>query len=290
MQALIEKAQVLVDALPYIQDFRDSVVVIKFGGSAMEDDEKYEGILTDVTFMECVGTLPVIVHGGGKAISRQMDSRGIKAPFVNGLRVTSEAAIEVVSDVLNEQVNPRIVATIQKKGGQAVGLRGETVFHVEKHTALDENTGETMDWGFVGAPREVETDAIQECFRKRTIPVITPLGKGPDGKLHNVNADDAASAVAKALKARKLVFLSDVPGVLRAANDPDSIASTLSEKEVKELTESGAIQGGMLPKLQGSIQALDAGVRKVHIIDGRLDHSLLLEIFTVKGVGTEIVK
>ena len=290
MQDLIEKAEVLVKALPYIQDFRDAVVVIKFGGSAMEDEEKYEGILTDATFMECVGMLPVIVHGGGKAISRQMKSQGIESPFVQGLRVTDEAAIGVVNDVLNNQINPCIVATIEKMGGKAVGIAGETVFHVSKHTVQDANTGEVIDWGFVGSPKEVDVTAIRECFKNRTIPVITPLGTGPDGKLHNVNADDAASAIAKALKARKLVFLSDVPGVLRDADNPDSIVSTLGKEQVDELIESGVIQGGMLPKIQGGIEALDEGVRKVHIIDGRLDHSLLLEIFTAKGVGTEIVK
>lgn len=290
MQDLIQKAEVLVKALPYIQDFRDAVVVVKFGGSAMEDDAKYDGILTDVTFMECVGMLPVIVHGGGKAISRQMKSQGINSSFVKGLRVTDEAAIDVVSDVLSNQINPRIVGTIEAKGGKAVGVRGETMFHVSKHTVKDESTGEILDWGFVGSPKEVDTTAIQKCFKKRTIPVITPLGTGPDGKLHNVNADDAAAAIAKALKARKLVFLSDVPGLLRDSEDAESIISTLGKHQVEELVKAGVIQGGMLPKIQGGVEALDAGVRKVHIIDGRLDHSLLLEIFTAKGVGTEIVK
>ena len=290
MNKLIEKADVLIEALPYIQRFRDEIIVVKFGGSAMEDKAHHDSILADVAFMECVGMLPVVVHGGGKAISRRMTERNLKAKFVKGLRVTDEATIEIVSDVIKTQVNPEIVATLQAKGARAERVDGEAVFAVERRTELDPQTGQQLDWGYVGEVRRVDTDPIRDCLRRETIPVITPLGRGPDGKTYNLNADDAAAACAKALKARKLAFLSDVPGLLRDRNDSESILSTLRVRDVEDMIKSGVIDGGMLPKIRSGVEALEAGVRKVHIIDGRLPHSLLLEIFTDKGVGTEITQ
>jgi len=289
MQELIKKADVLVEALPYIQRFRDAVIVVKFGGSAMEEESHANGIIEDIAFMECVGMRPVIVHGGGKAISRGMKAAGIEARFVKGLRVTCAKTIEVVERVMKDEVNPRIVETLRGLGARAESLDGERVFSVVRKTEVDPQTGETLDWGFVGEPGEVTLEPIEALLKRNVIPVITPLGMGPDNRLHNVNADTAAAAAAKALKARKLAFLSDVPGLLRDQEDEDSILMTLKVEEVEGLIERGIIDGGMLPKVQGGVEALHAGVKKVHIIDGRMPHSLLLEIFTDKGVGTEMV-
>jgi len=289
-KALIDKADVLIEALPYIQEFRDEIIVVKFGGSAMEDAAHVEGVLEDVTFMECVGMLPVLVHGGGKAISRGMAEHGIEPRFVDGLRVTCEKTIEVVEKVIKGQVNPRIVQTLRRMGAKAESLHGEKIFRVHRKTAVDPETGETVDWGFVGEPGEVATEPIRRLLEDGVIPVVTPLGLGEDGKTHNINADVAAAAVARALQARKLAFLSDVPGLLRDPEDPDSILTTLQAGELEGLVAQGVISGGMLPKAQSGVEALHAGVRKVHMIDGRMEHSLLLEIFTDRGVGTEIIR
>jgi acetylglutamate kinase len=288
MRHMIEKAAVLIEALPYIQRFRGETVVIKFGGSAMEDTRHSDGILKDVTFMECVGMRPVLVHGGGKAISRAMKAEGIEAKFVKGLRVTCERTIRVVERVIKTEINPAIVATLTELGARARPVNGEEVFRVTRKTEIDPDTGATLDWGFVGDPHGVDTGPIEALLREDVIPVVTPLGRGEDGRVHNVNADVAAAAMAKALKARKLVFLSDVPGLLRDMKDESSILSTVRVGEVEGLIERGVIDGGMLPKVKSGIEALRSGVRKVHMIDGRMSHSLLLEMFTDRGVGTEI--
>ena len=290
MKTSIDKARTLVEALPYIQSFRDAVVVIKYGGSTMEEKQNSDNILTDLTFMSCVGMRPVIVHGGGKAISRRMKEAGLQARFVKGLRVTDEAAIAIVHEVIQTVINPEIVASLKAKGARARGIRGEDVFQVVKRVEKDPQTGETLDWGFVGEIQAVNDDLIQACFRAGEIPVITPLGRGADGHLYNLNADDAAAAAAKALKARKLAFLSDVPGLLRDPQDENSIISTLRVRDVEGLVKDGIIDGGMLPKIRSAVDALQSGVRKVHLIDGRLPHSLLLEIYTDAGVGTEIIQ
>jgi acetylglutamate kinase len=289
MQKLIEKAGVLIEALPYIQRFRGEIVVVKFGGSAMEDPSDVADVLADVTFMECVGMLPVVVHGGGKAISRGMAKEGIEARFVKGLRVTCERTIKVVERVLKHEINPGIVAALRKLGARAQGVHGDELFRVSRVKGRDEATGEMLDWGYVGEPVRCRTAAIRALLKRNTIPVITPLGLGPDGKVHNVNADSAAAAVAKALKVRKLAYLSDVPGLMRDPADPSSIIPTVRASEVEKLIEKGVIKGGMIPKMRSAVEALRAGVRKVHIVDGRMSHSLLLEIFTDQGVGTEIV-
>lgn len=290
MKKLIQKAEVLIEALPYIQKFRGQIVVVKFGGSAMEQRDRYDSILQDITFMECAGMLPVIVHGGGKAISRSLKKEGIKSKFVEGLRVTCEKSIKVIEQVFKSQVNPEIVDTLQKLGARAEGVDGEKIFTVTKKRAQDAS-GQAVDWGFVGEPGEVHAHKIMALLNRESIPVITPLGTGEDdGQIHNINADTAAAAVAKALQARKLVFLSDVPALLEDETDPSSVISTLKEPQVRELIKRGVISGGMLPKVNAAMEALQAGVNKVHIIDGRLQHSLLLEIFTDQGVGTEIIK
>jgi len=289
MNDLIKKASVLIEALPYFQSFRDEIVVVKFGGSAMEDPAHVEGVLEDIAFMECVGMKLVVVHGGGKAISRGMQDDGIESKFLHGLRVTCERSIGVVERVLKHDVNPKIVKMLEQKGASAKSLHGEEILHVTRMTGVDADTGEPLDWGFVGEPGEVDTAPILAMLAEGVIPVITPLGIGPDGKMHNVNADVAAAAVAKALKARKLAFLSDVPGLLRDPQDPESLISTLQQHDIQPLIDDGIISGGMLPKIYSCLAALEAGVRKVHMIDGRMQHSLLLEMFTDKGVGSEIL-
>lgn len=289
MDEATRKAAVLIEALPYIQRFRNEVVVVKLGGAAMEDLEHVERVLEDITFMECVGMKVAVVHGGGKEISRGMEQEGIEARFVQGLRVTCERSIRVVEQVLKRDINPRLVNMLCSKGAPAKSLHGENILHVHRVSGRDPNTGDLIDWGFVGEPGEVDAAPIRSLLDAGIIPVITPLGMGPDGKIHNVNADVAAAAIAKSLTARKLAFLSDVPGLLRDPSDPTSLISTLRLSEISWMLEEGVISGGMLPKISSCIEALKAGVKKVHLIDGRQKHSLLLEIFTDKGVGTEIL-
>jgi len=290
MQQMIEKASVLIEALPYIQKFRGDTVVVKFGGSIMESEIGYRNILKDVAFMECVGLQPVIVHGGGKSVSKKMREAHIQPNFVQGLRVTDEQTIKVVESVLNTEVNPHLVEIIKNYGSKAHGIHGEDIIKVKKHTGYDTQTGAELDWGYVGKVIHVDVEPIKAFLKADIIPVITPLGRGEDGHLYNVNADDVANAVACALQARKLVFLSDVPGLLRDPADATTLISTLTLGEVEDLIARGIISGGMLPKIGGAVEALKAGVSKTHIIDSALPHSLLLELFTDKGVGTEIVR
>lgn len=290
MHPMIEKANVLIEALPYIQKFRGDVVVVKLGGSAIEEKTGIDSVMKDIAFMACVGLRPVLVHGGGKAITKKMQERGIAAKFVKGLRVTDAPSMEVVEEVLNRLVNPELVKMLNEAGCTARGIYGEDVVRVAKHTGKDETTGETLDWGFVGTPVEVDDDPILAYMHAHIVPVVTPLGRDESGQIYNVNADDVASAIAQTLKARKLVFMSDVPGLLRDPKDKSTLISTLKTSEVDVLAERGVISGGMLPKVQGAVKAIKAGVRKVHFVDANLPHSLLLELFTDKGVGTEIVR
>jgi acetylglutamate kinase len=290
MNKFIEKAAALTEALPFIQQFRGETIVVKFGGSIMESEDGYSRILQDIAFMECVGLRPVVVHGGGKSISRAMREADIAPNFVHGLRVTDDAAIGVVEQVLNREVNPHLVEIIQQFHGKARGIHGEDILHVNRMTGTDPDTQETLDWGYVGTVERVDTEPIQAYLRSDIVPVITPLGRGDDGMLYNINADDAATAIACALKARKLVFLTDVPGLLRDPADPSSLISTLHLNEVDELIERGVIAGGMLPKIRGMVGAVKKGIKKAHIIDSSMPHSLLLELFTHEGVGTEITE
>ncbi len=289
MQQMIEKAAVLVEALPYIQTFRNDTVVVKFGGSIMESEIGYRNILKDVAFMECVGLQPVLVHGGGKAVSKKMREAHIQPNFVRGLRVTDEATITVVESVLNGEVNPHLIEIIENYGGKARGIHGEDIIKVKKHVGTDPDTQEELDWGYVGKVIDVDIEPINAYLNADIIPVITPLGRGEDGRLYNVNADEVANAVARALKARKLVFLSDVPGLMKDQTDPTSLITSLQIDEVEDLIARGIISGGMLPKITGAVEALKDEVNKVHIIDSSLPHSLLLELFTDQGVGTEII-
>lgn len=287
VQKAIEKAATLIEALPYIQRFRGETVVVKFGGSILEDPRNYEHIIRDIAFMEVVGMRPILIHGGGKAISRRMKEGGLASRFLQGLRVSDEATIEVVEQVLNHEVNPALVATLNKTCN-ATGVHGNDLIQVEKHTGTDE-AGQPIDWEYVGHVTQVNVQPLNELLDRNTVPIVTPLGRGPDGRTYNVNADEAAGAVAREIGARKLVFLSDVPGILANIDNPESIISSLRVKEVEELIARGVIAGGMMPKVNGAIKAIHAGIKKTHIIDASLPHSLLLELFTDKGVGTEIL-
>lgn len=289
MKKVIEKAEVLIEALPYIQKFRGETVVVKFGGSAMEEKACIESVLQDVAFMECVGLRPVVVHGGGKAINARMKEAGVKPNFVQGLRVTDEAALRIVEQVLNQEVNPDLVTTLESFGCKARGIHGEDILQVKKHARKDPATGTALDWGYVGDVTGLDAEPIRAYLQADITPVITPLGRGPERHIYNINADEAAAAIAERLQARKLVFLSDVPGLLAKLDDPTSLISTLQMSAVEDLIARGVISGGMLPKISGALKAIKAGVRKTHIIDAALPHSLLLELFTDKGVGTEIV-
>lgn len=285
----MQKAAVLTEALPYIQDFKGSVVLVKVGGSVMEVPENLESLLTDIAFMNAVGIKTVLVHGGGKAISRGMEKAGIPPLFVMGLRVTTEETVRVVEQVIKNEVNAQVVRLLQKHKSNARPLHGDWIFAVQKKVGKDPATGAAVDWGYVGDPVEVDTRPVQEMLDAGIVPVVTPLGTGADGKLYNVNADTAAAALAKAMRVRKLAFISDVPGLLMDVNDPTSLLATLRIGSVCKLKEAGVVGGGMLPKLDSCVEAIRAGVGKVHLVDGRMPHSLLLEIFTKKGVGTEII-
>jgi acetylglutamate kinase len=285
----IAKAETLIEALPYIQSFRGATVVVKFGGSAMEDREHMASILLDVAFMWTVGMCPVIVHGGGKAISRALERAGVPTQFVQGLRVTCADAIKVVEQVIKHEVNAEVVSLLRSHGAQAEALFGDRIFHVHRKTGKDLQTGAPLDWGFVGEPVACDTGPVLEMLHRGVVPVVCPLGTGDDLKLYNINADNAAAALAKALRARKLAFVSDVPGLLRDPKDPSTLIQTLKVEDAPALVRDGVVGGGMLPKIQSCIDAIQAGVGKVHMVDGRMAHSLLLEIFTRTGVGTEII-
>lgn len=289
MQAYIEKADTLIEALPYIQDFHGAVVVVKVGGSVMEERAALERLLTDVAFMSTVGMKVALVHGGGKAISRAMERSGIGPRFVQGLRVTCEKTIAVVETVLKREVNAEVVRLLREHRANARPLHGDWIFTVTRKSGVDPQSGAALDWGYVGEPVSVDTHTVSEMLDAGLMPVVTPLGVGADGQLYNLNADTAAAALAKALRARKLAFVSDVPGLLRDVADPASLISTLKVGQAAALRRDGVVGGGMLPKLESCVEAIRAGVGKVHLIDGRMPHSLLLEIFTRKGVGTEIV-
>lgn len=280
----------MVEALPYIQEFRGATVVVKLGGSVMESPEALNSLLRDVAFLSTVGMKLVLVHGGGKAISRALDLSGIKSEFLMGLRVTDEDAINVVERVLKREVNAEIVRILRKHKASAHPLHGDWIIKALRKTARPVGSDKTIDWGFVGEPISVDTRPIVEMLDAGIIPVITPLGLSDFDRVYNINADTAASAVAKALRARKLAFISDVPGLLRDKDDPASLISSLPISRIEALKKDGTIGGGMLPKIESCAEAIRVGVHKVHLIDGRMPHSLLLEIFTNKGVGTEITE
>jgi len=285
----LARTESLIEALPFIQKYRGQLFVIKYGGSAMEDEHTVERLLRDVVFLEAVGINPVLIHGGGKAITSRMREAGIKARFVNGLRVTCEQSIRIVEEVLSGTINPKIVETLNEFGGRAVGIPGKEVFQVTKLPMQRDEKDEEVDLGFVGEVVSVELGQIQKAVDAETVPVISPIGRDANGALFNINADTAAGAIAAALGAAKMIYLSDVPGIMRDPKEADSLISTLSIQEVQGLIDEGIIAGGMIPKVASAMSAIEKGVKKVHFIDGRIQHSLLLEVFTNTGVGTEIV-
>lgn len=291
MEELISKAATLLEALPYIQRFRSQIFVVKYGGSFIDSDdpEVRHRVARDVVFLEAVGINPVVVHGGGKAITRALELAGVKAQFVQGYRVTDGATVEIVEEVLSHEINPEIVQAIEDFGGKARGFAGSDVFRCQRLLQKDEK-GDDVDLGFVGEVVEVNTEPLRECIRRSVTPVISPTARGADGKIYNCNADIAAAKTAIALKARRLVFMSDVPGLLRDPKDDSTLMSHLRVEEVPELKQAGVIGKGMLPKVDSAIAAIDNGVEKVQFVDGRIPHSALLEIFTDAGVGTEVVR
>jgi acetylglutamate kinase len=286
---VIAKARVLLEALPYIQDFRGSTFVVKYGGSFMDDPnpEARNSVATDIAFLAAVGINVVVVHGGGKAISKAMDASGLKANFVNGLRVTDEATIAIVKRTLDEIVNREVCDTLTTVKARPKGLAGDSVLVCQKLETDDD--GNKVDLGYVGDVTEVKVKLIKKEIADGFLPVISPVAEGYDGKPYNINADTAAGRVASALRARRLVYMSDVPGLLADPKNPDSLISTLKTGEVEALKKKGVIDKGMRPKVASAVRALEEGVQRVHFVDGRMPHSLLLEIFTDKGVGTEIV-
>ena len=288
MQDIISKAAVLVEALPYVQEFRNSVFVIKYGGSFMDDPdpEVRSRVTGDIAFLSAVGIHAVVVHGGGKAISRALNEKGIESKFINGLRYTDEDTVKVVDEVLSVQVNGDVCEMLQVRNDRPLCIPGPTVLEGEKYT--EDSDGNPVDVGFVGNVVAVKSKIIKKAIKDGYTPVISPVAKGIDGKLYNVNADVAAACVASALRARRLVYLSDVPGLLKDPKDPNTLIPTLKVGQVEKLKADGTISQGMLPKIDSSMKALNSGVHRVHLIDGRLPHSLLLEIFTDKGIGTEI--
>ena len=284
MNELLKKAEVLIEALPYIQRFNRKIIVVKYGGSAMVDEELKQHVIQDVTLLKLVGFKPIIVHGGGKEISRWVEKAGMEPEFVNGLRKTDEATMEIAEMVLNK-VNKSLVKLVQELGVNAVGISGKDggMLKVEKKYSNGQ------DIGYVGEITQVNPKILYDLLEKDFLPIICPVGLDDDNNTYNINADDAACAVAKAVKAEKLAFLTDIEGVYKDPKDPSTLISELEVKEAKELIADGYIGGGMLPKLQNCIDAIESGVSRVHILDGRIPHCLLLEIFTNKGIGTAIL-
>lgn len=281
---VIEKAKVLIEALPYIQAFHDHIVVIKYGGSAMLDPDINNAIVQDIVLLKLVGLKPVIVHGGGPEINTMLDRVGIQSQFVDGLRVTTKETVEVVEMVLAGKVNKNIVSMVNQKGGNAIGITGKDGNLLEAQKIQKGN----VDLGYVGEIVKVNTSIINTLIDNDFIPIIAPLGTDKQGNTYNINADYAAVAIASALKAQKLVFLTDVEGVLKDKDDPNTRISYLSKTKAIQYIEEGIIAGGMIPKVECCLEAIDKGVEMVHILDGRVEHSLILEIYTYNGIGTMI--
>jgi len=291
MEEAIRKSKVLIEALPYIQSFRDKIVVVKFGGSAMVNTETFQSILQDMVFMKSIGMKPIIVHGGGPHISSEMEKRGKRPLFVNGHRFTDKETLDIAIDVLINQISKSIINQINEMGATGVSVwnRNKGPLKARKFANGNDSGSETDDLGYVGELTEIECDSLIDLCKGDKIPIVPPIANGVGGENYNVNADNVAAFVAASLKAEKLVFISNTHGISVDPSDPESFKSTLHEDEVNELIHRGIIKGGMLPKAKACIYALREGVRKAHIIDGNIPHSLLLEIFTDKGSGTQII-
>lgn len=284
MEKLIEKGNVLIEALPYIQRFNRKIIVVKYGGSAMLDENFMTSVIEDITLLKLVGFKPIIVHGGGKAISSFIDKLGMRTEFVNGLRVTDAETLDAAEMVLN-RVNKQLVQIVQQLGVRAIGITGKDggLLTVEKKLS------DGQDIGYVGEVTNVNADILLDLIQKDFLPIVAPIGLDEDFNAYNINADDAASAIAKAVNAEKLAFLTDTEGVYMNREDTTSVISEMTVEEAKDLIEDGTIQGGMIPKILNCVDAIEQGVQRVHILDGRIPHCLLLEIFTNKGIGTAII-
>ena len=280
----MQKAAVLIEALPYIQRFNRKIVVVKYGGSAMVDEELKKKVIQDVVLLKLVGFKPIIVHGGGKEISRWVGKVGMEPHFVNGLRVTDEPTMEIAEMVLN-RLNKYLVQMVERLGVKAVGISGKDGGLLQ----VDQKKPNGKDIGYVGDVKKVDTLVIDTLLANDFIPIIAPIGLGEDGETYNINADDAACAIAGALGAEKLAFLTDIEGVCKDPKDPSTLISVMSLEDAHNLIEDGTISGGMLPKVTNCVNAVNAGVGRVHILDGRIEHCLLLEFFTKKGIGTAII-
>lgn len=285
MEKYLEKAEILVEALPYIQRFNRKIMVVKYGGSAMIDEELKKTVIEDVVLLKLIGFKPIIVHGGGKEINRWVDKVGMETRFVNGLRVTDEDTMELAEMVL-ASVNKSLVSKVQTLGVKAVGISGKDggLLKVKKKQTGDE------DIGFVGEVDYVDPKILKDLLEKDFLPIVFPVGMDRDGVSYNINADEAASGIARALKAEKLVYLSDVEGVMLDPKDPGSLISQIYTNEARDLIDEGIISGGMIPKINNCIEAIENGVSRIHIMDGRIPHALLLEIFTNRGIGTAIIR
>ena len=285
MKQYLDKSEVLIEALPYIQKFNRKVIVVKYGGSAMVDENLKKRVIEDVTLLKLVGFKPIIVHGGGKEISRWVSKVGMEPKFINGLRVTDEPTMELAEMVLGK-VNKELVQMVESLGVRAIGLSGKDggLLNVTKKYSNGE------DIGYVGEIQKVNADILWDLLDKDFLPIVCPIGLDDSFHTYNINADDAACAIARAMNAEKLAFLTDIEGVYKDPNDPSTLISELQISEAKEFIEKGYIGGGMLPKLNNCIDAIENGVSRVHILDGRIPHCLLLEIFTNKGIGTAILK
>ena len=284
-QKYLDKAEVLIEALPYIQRFNRKIIVVKYGGSAMVDEQLKKTVIQDVVLLKLVGFKPIIVHGGGKEISRWVSKVGKEPQFINGLRVTDGETMELAEMVLNK-VNKELVALVESLGVKAVGDSGKdgNLLKVEKKFSNGQ------DIGFVGNITEVNPKILSDLLEKDFLPIVCPVGLDENFQTYNINADDAACAIAKQMHAEKLAFLTDIEGVYRDPEDPSTLISKLFVKEARELINSGNVGGGMIPKLQNCVDAIEGGVSRVHILDGRIKHCLLLEIFTDKGIGTAILR
>lgn len=285
MQEVLKKAEVLIEALPYIQKFNKKIIVVKYGGSAMSNEELQKNVIKDVTLLKLVGFKPIIVHGGGKEISRWVEKVGKEAEFVNGLRVTDDETMEIAEMVLG-RVNKRLVSMVQELGVKAVGISGKD----GKLLQVERKYSNGQDIGYVGNVTKVNPEILFDLLKDDYLPIVAPIGLGEEFGSYNINADDAACTIAKAVNADKLVFLTDIEGLYKDIKDPSSFISKITDKEAEALIEEGWIGGGMLPKLSNCTSAVKNGVNRVHILDGRIPHCLLLEIFTNEGVGTVIVK
>ncbi len=289
METIIKKAEILIEALPYIQKLNGKTVVIKYGGNAMINDELKNSVIEDITLLKYIGMNPIIVHGGGPDINKALEKFDIKSEFVNGLRVTDEITMEVAQMVLVGKTNKEIVSLLNQKGGKAIGLCGIDGNLIECEQYKTTINGNEVDLGYVGKITHINSKVLELISKDEYIPVVAPIGIGPDGRSYNINADTVAGEIAVALKAEKLMLLTDVEGV-KTSKDSDAIIPALTIQEVKELIEKDIINGGMIPKVLGCVDALEKGVGRTHIIDGRIPHCILLEIFTYKGIGTMIMK